>query len=94
VNQEARAAAHVVGGVGVQLVAVRHALEGLHVAEGVAPLRKRADVHLTLAGRVVAARARSATAAIIGINPRAIIGGSVEVVGTLRVGVRTTSGDV
>lgn len=32
VDQEARAAAHVVGGVGVQLVAVGHALEGLHVA--------------------------------------------------------------
>lgn len=48
VDEEAGATAHVVGGVGVQVVAVIHALEGAHVAEGVATLGKRADTHLAL----------------------------------------------
>lgn len=57
VDQEAGATAHGVGGIGVQVVAVVHALEGAHVAQSVATFRKGADTHLALAGRVVAARA-------------------------------------
>jgi hypothetical protein len=48
VNQEARAAAHVVRGIGVERVAVGHALKGLHVAQRVATLRKRSDTDLAL----------------------------------------------
>jgi hypothetical protein len=47
VNQEARAAAHVAV-LRVQLVAVRHALEGLHVAQLVVALREGANAHLAL----------------------------------------------
>lgn len=60
VDEEAGAAAHAVGCVGVQVVAVVHSLEGAHVAQSVASLGKRTNAHLALAGRVVAARARSA----------------------------------
>jgi hypothetical protein len=48
VDEEAGATAHVVGGGRVQLVAVRHALEGLHVAQGVGALGEGADTHLAL----------------------------------------------
>lgn len=43
VNQEARPAAHVVGRCGIQVVAVRHALEGVHVSKSVCALRKRSS---------------------------------------------------
>ena len=59
-NEEAGTTAHGVGGVGVQIVAVVHALEGAHVAQSVATLGKGAHTHLALAGRVVAARAGGA----------------------------------
>lgn len=48
VNQEARAAAHVVGGVGVQVVAVVHALESAHIAEGVGTSGQGAHSHFAL----------------------------------------------
>ena len=93
-DQEAGATAHTVGGVGVQVVAVVHALESAHVAESVATLGQRANVHLALAGRVVAARAGSTTASAVGVDLRAIIAGTIEMVATLGVGVRTTGGGV
>ena len=60
VDEEAGATAHRVGGIGVQIVAVVHALEGAHVAQSVATLGEGAHIHLALAGRVVAARAGGA----------------------------------
>jgi hypothetical protein len=51
VDEEARAAAHAVGGVGVQVVAVVHALEGAHVAQGVVASGQGANGHLALCMR-------------------------------------------
>lgn len=89
VNQKARASTHVVGGRRVQIVAVRHALEGVHISQGVRSLRERTDADLALAGRIVAARSRLATAASISVNVRAIEGGSIKVMVAHGVSVRS-----
>jgi 16S rRNA G966 N2-methylase RsmD len=57
VDQESGATAHVVRTGRVQVVAVVHALEGAHVAEGVGSLRNGAHGDLALAAGIVAARA-------------------------------------
>lgn len=94
VDQEARSAAHVVGGRGVELVAVVHALEGHHVTESVGALGKRSDRDLALARRVVSAGARLARAAASGVDVSSVVSSAVEVVAALGVGVRTASGQV
>lgn len=93
-NQKARATAHVVGGRRIQVVAVRHALEGVHVAQSVRSLRQRANADLTLARRIIAARTRLAAAASVSVDVRPIVSRSVEVVVAHRVSVRSAGGDV
>jgi hypothetical protein len=68
VDQESGATAHIVRARGVQVVAVVHALEGAHVAEGVGALREGAYRDLALAAGAVAARAGLATARTGGVN--------------------------
>jgi len=68
VDEEAAAPTHIVGGGGVEVIAVWHTLEGVHVAKGVSALWKRAHTHLALTARVIAARARLPTAAAIGLQ--------------------------
>jgi hypothetical protein len=94
VNQESRSAAHVVRGVWVKHVAVRHALEGHHVAQAVLALGKGADGHLALAAGVVSARARLAAAAAGGVDHWAIEAHALEVVFALGVGIGASSLEV
>jgi len=94
VNQETRATAHAVAAGGVELVAVRHALVGVHVAQGVGSRRKRTDVLLAGARRVVAARSALAAAGIGGVDFRTIVTNAGEAVRGDVVGVRATSREV
>jgi hypothetical protein len=94
VDEEARATAHVIGAGRVKIVAVRHALEGVHVSKGVVSLRKRANALLALARRVVAARAAGSAAASGCVDVRSIVAGTIEVVLALAVCIRATSCDV
>lgn len=55
VNEKSRATAHVVRAGWVQIVAIRHALECVHVSKSVGALRKGSNALLALARRVVAA---------------------------------------
>ena len=93
-DEELRAAAHVVGRGRVQVIGIRIALVGEHVAQGVGSLRKGSDVFLALARWVVAARPGRTTAATGGINPGTVVGGAIEVVAALGVGVRAAGGGV
>lgn len=54
-NQEARASTHVIGGGRIEVIAVGHALESVHISESVSSLRKRSDILLALAAGVIAA---------------------------------------
>ena len=94
VNQKTRATTHTVGRRRIQLIAVVHSLESLHVAQGISALRKRTNRDLALATGVVAARSWLARAGTGGVNVGTIIASAREVVTTLGVGVRTTSGRV
>jgi hypothetical protein len=94
VDQKSRAAAHVVGARGVQVVAIVHALESAHVAKGVGALRKGAHRDLALARGVVAAAAGLTAAGTVSIDLTAVERGTVKMMGTLRVSVWSTSGDV
>jgi hypothetical protein len=71
-DKKSRAAAHVVGGRGVEVIAVVHSLEGTHVTECVGALGEGPDTDLTLAGGVVAAGAGLAAAAALGVDVGAI----------------------
>lgn len=93
-DQEARATAHIIGGRRVQVIAVVHALEGSHVSESVGALRKWANAHLALAGRVVSATAGLPTAAPASVNVASIISSAIEMVPRLGIGVRPASGQV
>jgi hypothetical protein len=54
-DEEARAATHVVGGSGIQVVAILHSFEVTHVAESVGSLGQWTHTHLALAAGVIAA---------------------------------------
>lgn len=90
-DQESRSAAHVIGGGGVQLVAIIHAFEGHHVAERVGSLREWANRDLALARGVVSARSGLSRAAAGGVDVGSIVCSAVEVVAALGVGVRAAS---
>ena len=94
VNQESRSAAHVVGRVWVQNVAVGHALESHHVAQAVLTLRKGADGNLALAAGVVSAAAGLARASFGGIDRGTVEAHAFEVVGALGVGIGASSLEV
>ena len=51
VDQEARPAAHVVGRRGIQVVAVWHALKGVHVSQSICALWKWSNRDTTIRGR-------------------------------------------
>ena len=51
VDQEARPAAHIVGRRGIQVVAVWHALKGVHVSQSVCALWKWSNRDTTMRGR-------------------------------------------
>lgn len=93
-NQKLRATTHVVGRGGVQVVGVRVALVGEHVTQSVCSLRKRANILLALARRVITARTSRSTAARFGVDISSIKSGAVKVVASLRVGVRSAGGEV
>jgi len=93
-NEEARAATHVVRGCRVQVIAVVHALKGSHVAKSVRPAGQRPHTDLALASSIVTAGARMTTAAAGGADHGAIISSAREMVSTLRVRVRTTRSDI
>lgn len=90
-DQKAASSAHIVARAGVQLIAVRHALEGLHVAKGVRSWRKRTNANLALAIRIIAAGSRLTAAAAGGVDVRAIKSSAIKMVLADRVRVRTAS---
>jgi len=94
VNQESRSAAHVVGRVWVENVAVGHALKGHHVAQAVLTLRKGADGNLALTAGVVSATTGLAGASFGGIDHGTVEAHTFEVVGALGVGIGASSLEV
>jgi hypothetical protein len=88
-DQKSRAAAHVVGARGIQVVAVLHTLKFTHVAKGVGSLGKRTDRDLALAGGIVAAATRLTAAGTVSIDVAAIKGFAIKMMSALRVMVRS-----
>ena len=93
-NQESGASTHVVGRGRGQLVAVWHSLERHHIAQSVRASGKGTNILLASARRIVAARARLATAGRSSVNPRSIIPSTGETMGADIVSVRASSGNV
>jgi hypothetical protein len=93
-DQEAGAAAHVVGGCGVEIIAIWHPFELTHVAESVSSLGQWTHILLALAAGIVAAASRLATAAASGVDPGAVIACPRETMGRLGISVWSSCGDV
>ena len=68
-DQETRASTHVVRGRWVQVIAVWHTLEGVHVSEGVGSWWQWTDTLLASARWIISAGTRLATATAPGVNP-------------------------
>ncbi len=94
VDQKAGASTHVVGGGWVQVVAVWHALEGVHVSEGVGSWWQWTDTLLASARWIISAGTRLAGAGTSCVNIGSVVTGTPEVVRGNIIGVWTTSCDV
>ncbi len=67
-DEEPASATHAVGGSRVQVVAIGHSLESVHVAESVSSFGEWSHRHLALAGRIVAAASALTTAAVSSVD--------------------------
>lgn len=91
VDKEARTTAHGVGSGGVELIAVVHALKGLHVAKCVRSRRQRAYTNLALAAGIVAAGTRLTAATARSVDVGAVESRSIETMGTDVIGIWAAS---